>query len=143
MIPHTTSPERRKLLSFALVCLGALAPLARYLLEGHTLVWRDTSMLFQPIRPLVVEALRQLRWRGHLYLPQRSVSPVAVDISVPIISGAMKWPAGKHVLEMTYDPAEVKAGGVVSLIGLALCAILGVLEFRRLWGCKPASETAT
>jgi hypothetical protein len=45
------------------IAVGALLPALLILLSGHTLVWRDTSKLFQPVRFLVVEAL------GHFQLP--------------------------------------------------------------------------
>jgi hypothetical protein len=33
---------------------------------------------------------------------------------------AVRWPAGRHVLEMRYDPPEVRYGAVLSVLGIAL-----------------------
>jgi uncharacterized membrane protein YfhO len=35
---------------------------------------------------------------------------------------AIRWPPGRHVLEMHYRPPEAKAGAIASAIGLALVA---------------------
>jgi hypothetical protein len=53
--------QNNSILWILAVAFGALAPVLRVLLSGHTLVWRDTSKLFLPIRYLVVEALRDFR----------------------------------------------------------------------------------
>ena len=44
---------------------------------------------------------------------------------------AIPWPAGRHVLEMKYDPPEVRIGWLVSLTGALALAALSVFEWRR------------
>jgi hypothetical protein len=43
------------------VATGALSPCVAVLLAGYTLSWRDTSSLFEPMRPLIAEALRRFQ----------------------------------------------------------------------------------
>jgi hypothetical protein len=55
---------------------------------------------------------------------------------VPILAAdalvrAVPWPAGRHVLEMRYEPREVNAGLAVSVSGLALLCGLCVSRGRR------------
>ncbi len=52
----------------ALVAAGALLPPVLFLTSGHTLVWRDTAALFEPLRGFIEEALRDFRlplWNPH------------------------------------------------------------------------------
>lgn len=44
---------------------------------------------------------------------------------------AVRWPAGRHRLEMTYDPPEVRFGLVVSALGVAAVALLALRASRR------------
>ena len=44
---------------------------------------------------------------------------------------AVPWPAGRHVLEMKYDPPEVLIGWIVSMAGALALAALSVIEWRR------------
>jgi hypothetical protein len=44
---------------------------------------------------------------------------------------AIPWPAGKHVLEMQYDPPEVRIGWAISLIGALALTALSAFEWRR------------
>jgi hypothetical protein len=44
---------------------------------------------------------------------------------------AVPWPAGRHVLEMKYDPPEVRIGWLVSLTGALALTVLSVFERRR------------
>jgi hypothetical protein len=44
---------------------------------------------------------------------------------------AVPWPAGRHVLEMKYDPPEVRVGWLVSLVGAVAWTALLVLDLRR------------
>ena len=43
---------------------------------------------------------------------------------------AVRWPGGRHVLAMAYDPVEVRVGGWLSLLGLGLL-VAGVVRSRR------------
>jgi hypothetical protein len=45
----------------AVVAAGSLAPCLAVLLAGRTLSWRDTSTLFEPMRPLIAESLRRFQ----------------------------------------------------------------------------------
>jgi hypothetical protein len=45
---------------------------------------------------------------------------------------AVPWPAGRHVLEMKYDPPEVRIGWFVSLMGALALVALSVFEWRRM-----------
>ncbi len=52
----------------ALIAAGVLLPPVLVLISGHTLVWRDTANLFEPLRGFIVEALRDFRlplWNPH------------------------------------------------------------------------------
>jgi hypothetical protein len=44
---------------------------------------------------------------------------------------AVRWPPGRHRLEMTYDPPELRVGLAVSAAGAVLVVLLAVLETRR------------
>jgi hypothetical protein len=44
---------------------------------------------------------------------------------------AVRWPAGRHRLEMVYDPAEVRTGLALSTLGCALVLLLAALTLRR------------
>ncbi|MGB8931821.1 MAG: hypothetical protein WCC48_11295, partial [Anaeromyxobacteraceae bacterium] len=46
-----------------------------------------------------------------------------------VLVRAVRWPAGRHVLEMRYRPPEVRTGLLVSALGLALLA--GWIAFMR------------
>ena len=51
---------------------------------------------------------------------------------------AVPWPAGRHVLEMKYDPPEVRIGWLVSLTGALALVALSIFEWRRK---RPAAIT--
>jgi len=53
--------QKSVLVWISIVAAGALVPAMWILVSGHSLVWRDTSKLFQPVRSLVVEALQQFQ----------------------------------------------------------------------------------
>ena len=60
--------QRMVVLWVSAIAAGSLLPALIIFLSGHTLVWRDTSKLFQPLRPLIVEALTNLElplWNPH------------------------------------------------------------------------------
>jgi hypothetical protein len=56
----------------------------------------------------------------------RPVSIFPADVLVR----AVRWPAGRHVLEMRYRPPEVRTGVLLSLVGIVLTGV-GVLLLRR------------
>lgn len=61
-------PPARAALPWLLLVAGAILPSVAVLAAGRSLVWGDSAALFAPIRPLVVESLRELRlplWNPH------------------------------------------------------------------------------
>jgi hypothetical protein len=54
--------------------------------------------------------------------------PVTIQLADGLVR-AVHWPAGRHVLEMTYRPAEVKIGRLLSLAGALF--LLGLAIHRR------------
>jgi hypothetical protein len=44
---------------------------------------------------------------------------------------AVQWPAGRHVLEMKYDPPEVRIGWLVTMAGAIAFIVLSAFEWRR------------
>jgi hypothetical protein len=44
---------------------------------------------------------------------------------------AVRWPPGRHRLEMTYNPPEIRFGLAVAALGVVLLVLLAVLEARR------------
>jgi hypothetical protein len=65
----TINYQRYKvIISYCLIAAGSVVPRLYLLAKGYILVWRDTSKLFQPIRPLITEALRHFQlplWNPH------------------------------------------------------------------------------
>jgi hypothetical protein len=44
---------------------------------------------------------------------------------------AVRWPAGRHALELVYDPPEVRVGLALTGVGALLVLLLAVLAARR------------
>ncbi|MCK9419651.1 MAG: YfhO family protein [Nitrospirae bacterium] len=89
------------------IAVGTLLPAALSLASGHTLVWRDTSKLFQPIRPLIVEALRNFQlplWNPHEALGIPLFAQMMHGVLHPIsVMGAFLFPqAGMDVFILIY-----------------------------------------
>ncbi len=57
----------------------------------------------------------------------REVPILAADVLVR----AVRWPAGRHTLEMRYQPPEVAWGSAASLLGALLCLLLLAVTLRR------------
>jgi len=57
----------------------------------------------------------------------RTAEIVAADLIVR----AVRWPPGRHVLTMTYDPPGVRLGWWLSAAGALLTAALAALAVRR------------
>lgn len=55
--------------------------------------------------------------------------PMVVEIADGLVR-AVRWPAGRHLLEMRYDPVEVWLGAVVS--GITALLLLGSVVWKRL-----------
>jgi hypothetical protein len=89
------------------IAAGALLPALLILLSGHTLVWRDTSKLFQPVRTLVVEALRNFQlplWNPHEALGIPLFAQMMHSVLHPVsLIGAILFPhAGMDVFILIY-----------------------------------------
>jgi Bacterial membrane protein YfhO len=89
------------------IAAGALLPALLILLSGHTLVWRDTSKLFQPVHFLVVEALRNFQlplWNPHEALGIPLFAQMMHSVLHPVsLIGAFLFPhAGMDVFILIY-----------------------------------------
>lgn len=101
--------EKRKtsILWISAIAVGSILPALLILLSGHTLVWRDTSKLFQPIRPLVEEALRNFQlplWNPHEALGIPLFAQMMHGVLHPVsLAGAFVFPqAGLDVFILIY-----------------------------------------
>ncbi|MGB8931559.1 MAG: hypothetical protein WCC48_09975, partial [Anaeromyxobacteraceae bacterium] len=52
-------------------------------------------------------------------------------LAADILVRAVRWPAGRHTLVMTYDPPEVRLGLALSAVGALLLLTLAALALRR------------
>jgi len=111
------------ILWLSIIAIGAILPALLILISGHTLVWRDTSKLFQPIRPLIVEALSNVQlplWNPHEALGIPLFAQMMHGVLHPIsVIGAFLFPhAGLDVFILIYT--------VLAALGSALLArVLG------------------
>lgn len=123
-------PLRRPL--WILVTVACVAfPLLLVVLGGHTLEWRDTPRVHAPLRPLVVEALRDLRlplWNPH------------EGTGVPLFA---------QLVQSVLHPVSVLAAFLAPGAGLDLLIVLhvllaagGVAFLARSAGCSPAASAA-
>lgn len=63
---------------------------------------------------------------------EATVDGVAVPVfRADALVRAVRWPPGRHVLEMRYRPPEVRTGLLLSAAGLAVVALWAALERRR------------
>lgn len=74
---------------------------------------------------LVVQDAHWPGWRAAV--DGRPVEILVADLLVR----AVRWPAGRHVLDMVYDPPGVRFGWALSALGAAFVVVLIVLEARR------------
>jgi uncharacterized membrane protein YfhO len=44
---------------------------------------------------------------------------------------AVRWPAGRHALELSYEPPEIRTGLALSALGGLLVLLLALLALRR------------
>jgi hypothetical protein len=75
-------------------------------------------------------------WRASI--DGKPVEILAADLLVR----AVRWPAGRHRLEMVYDPPELGVGLLLSALGAALVALLALLAARSRMALQ-ATNTAT
>jgi hypothetical protein len=67
-------------------------------------------------------------WPGWTATIDRERVPI---VRADVLVRAVAWPPGRHVLEMRYDPPEVRAGIAASAAAALALAALGALEVRR------------
>lgn len=119
----TIEKQKTSLIWISGITVGALLPASLILISGHTLIWRDTSKLFQPLRSLVVEALRNFQlplWNPHEALGIPLFAQMMHGVFHPIsLIGAFLFPrAGMDIFILIYI--------VLAALGSALLArILG------------------
>jgi hypothetical protein len=106
---RAAASEKRKtsILWVSATAIGALLPALLVLMSGHTLVWRDTSKCVEPIRPLVVEALRHFQlplWNPHEALGIPLFAQMMYSVLHPVsVIGAFLFPhAGMDVFILIY-----------------------------------------
>ncbi len=115
--------NKHSILWMSVIAVGAILPALLVLISGHTLVWRDTSKLFQPVRTLVVEALRNFQlplWNPYEALGIPLFAQMMHGVLHPIsVIGAFLFPhAGMNVFILIYI--------MLAAIGSALLArVLG------------------
>jgi hypothetical protein len=119
-----TKKDKKSILWVSAIAIGSIFPALLVLISGHTLVWRDTSKLFQPVRTLVVEALRNFQlplWNPHEALGIPLFAQMMHGVLHPIsVIGAFLFPhAGMDIFILVYI--------MLAAIGSALLArVLGV-----------------
>jgi hypothetical protein len=101
--------EKRKTstLWFIVTAVGAILPALLVLVSGYTLVWRDTSKCVEPIRPLIVEALRNFQlplWNPHEALGIPLFAQMMYSVLHPAsVLGAFLFPnAGMDIFILIY-----------------------------------------
>jgi hypothetical protein len=79
-------------------------------------------------------------WPGWVARVDGREAPI---LATNVIARGVVVPAGKHVVTTEYEPPEVRAGIVLSLLGLAACVALGAHEAwrRRVRPAGPAPAT--
>ena len=119
-----TKKQKHSILWVSAIAIGSILPALLVLISGHTLVWRDTSKLFQPVRTLVVEALTNFQlplWNPHEALGIPLFAQMMHGVLHPIsLIGAFVFPhAGMDIFILIYI--------MLAAIGSALLArVLGV-----------------
>ncbi len=103
----TIQKHKSTLVWISFVSVGALIPAIYYLVSGYTLVWRDSSKCVEPIRSLVVEALRTFQlplWNPHEALGIPLFAQMMYSVLHPVsVIGAFLFPhAGMDVFILIY-----------------------------------------
>lgn len=111
--------QKRLLVWISIVASGALAPAMLFLVSGHSLVWRDTSKLFQPVRSLVVEALQQFQlplWNPYEALGIPLFAQMMHGVLHPVsVLGAFFFPhAGMDVFILIYVMMAAVGNAILS-----------------------------
>jgi len=128
--------EKRKtsILWISAIAIGAILPALLILISGHTLVWRDTSKCVEPIRPLVVEALRNFQlplWNPHEALGIPLFAQMMYSVLHPVsVLGAFLFPhAGMDVFILIYIMLAAVGNFILARIlgaSLAAAAVAGL-----------------
>ncbi|MDU0457919.1 MAG: hypothetical protein RW306_04215 [Geobacteraceae bacterium] len=118
-------PKRAFITWVGAVAAAALVPALAVLLSGHTLVWRDSSKLFQPVRPLVVDALRNFQlplWNPYEVIGIPLFAQMMHGVLHPVsVIGAFLFPrAGMDVFIVIYIVLAALGGAVLArLLGVS------------------------
>ena len=111
---------------------GALIPLAAVLLSGGTLVTRDTMRMFEPLRPLVVAALRSGRlplWNPH--------EALGIPLFAQIQHGVL------HPVSLLAALLAPSAGMDLFIVAHVLLAAGGAFVLARALGASPRGAAVT
>ena len=109
----------------ATVATAAVLPLAVVLGSGRTLVHRDTVRLFEPLRALVTEALRQGRlplWNPH--------EALGIPLFGQLMHGVL------HPVSLVVALLAPQAGMDVLIVAYVALAALGAAVLARTLGCS-------
>ncbi|MEI6208113.1 MAG: YfhO family protein [Desulfuromonadales bacterium] len=118
-------PKRTFLIWISAIAAGAIIPALAICVSGHTLVWRDSSKLFQPIRPLVIEALRSFQlplWNPYEVLGTPLLAQLMHGVLHPVsVIGAFLSPqAGMDVFIIIYIMLAALGGALLArLLGVS------------------------
>jgi len=112
-------PKRTFLIWILAVAAAALIPALSILISGYSLVWRDSSKLFQPVRPLVVEALRNFQlplWNPYEVIGIPLFAQMMHGVLHPVsVIGAFLFPrAGMDVFIIIYIMLAALGGAVLA-----------------------------
>jgi hypothetical protein len=125
----TSRPEWLDRLRWAAaVAAGTALPFAVIFATGRTVVWRDTAKLFEPVRVLVVDAIRGGRlplWNPHeaLGVPLFAQQIHAVLHPVSVLAALVAPGAGIEALAVAYVLlAALGAGALARVLGASLPA---------------------
>jgi hypothetical protein len=113
------SSRREDIRWAASVIAGTALPFLVVLVTGRTVVWRDSAKLFEPLRPLVAEALRDGRlplWNPHeaLGLPLLAQQIHAVLHPVSVLGALFAPDAGVEVLAFSYVVLAALGAGILA-----------------------------
>jgi len=129
-IPPSCRKHTENLLWVAAIVAGTLAPAAWVLFSGYTLVWRDSSKLFQPVRPVVEQALRTFQlplWNPYEALGLPLFAQMMHSVLHPVsILGAFLCPgAGMDLYIVVYFAlAALGAAVLARVLGVSRSAAL-------------------
>ncbi len=74
---------------------------------------------------LVIQDARWPGWRASI-----DAQPAEI-LATDYVVRAVRWPPGRHRLEMTYEPPEIRFGLLLTGLGAVLVVVLALVEIRR------------